>query len=135
MPHICLRCKAKLEAATGLAPCCPACGGTKFSFVSAKKKIDTSNTLQEPVPQIISDISVDVRDEEEKNPGCNDCNESNKVADTDIVDSIESIRIIEPGRYNLNLLKLVESDDRVIQVGADGKYRLDLFSMVRKNKK
>ena len=53
----------------------------------------------------------------------------------DAAESIESINIIEPGRYNLNLLRLAESDDRVIQMGADGKYRLDLYSMMRHKKK
>ena len=50
-------------------------------------------------------------------------------------DSVESIRILEPGRYDLNLLKLAESDDRVIRVGKDAHYRLDLHSMMRTKKK
>ena len=50
-------------------------------------------------------------------------------------ESIESIRIREPGKYDLNLLKLAESDERVILVGKDGNYRLDLSSMMRSKKK
>ena len=50
-------------------------------------------------------------------------------------DSIESIRILEPGRYDLNLSRLAESDDRVVRVGTEDTYRLDLHSMIRKKKK
>lgn len=130
MPHICTRCKNQLEAASGQAPRCPVCGGTKFSFISAKKeeRVSEKENTKNPDSQVVSDVltrsdhAAEVHSDEKE------------VTVPDINESIESIRIIEPGRYNLNLIRLAESDDRVISLGADGKYRLDLHSMIRKKK-
>ena len=128
MPHICLRCKTRLEAAPGLAPRCPACGGTRFAFESPRKTEAAKSPLPEPaIPQepdkTEADSPVDTKPipEEKIEPLA--------------PDSVESIRIVEPGKYDLNLLRLAESDDRVINLGKDGNFRLDLHSMVRQQKK
>lgn len=129
MPHICLRCKTRLEASPGLAPRCPACGGTKFSFESARKEevVRSEAQIKAPVEESAAMRSGAEREITEKN--------HEKPQEPMTPDSVESIRIIEPGKYNLNLLKLAESDDRVIQVGKDGNYRLDLHSMMGTKKK
>ncbi len=127
MPHICRRCKTRVDAVEGLAPRCPACGGTTFSYVSARRLAERESretaepekSLTEPEGQ--PDPALPEKQQEDKN--CED------------PDSVESIRILEPGRYDLNLLKLAESDDRVIRVGKDANYRLDLLSMMRTKKK
>jgi predicted nucleic acid-binding Zn-ribbon protein len=126
MPHICIRCKNRLEAVPGQAPRCPVCGGTKFSFIAAGKGENS------PAVQKSQEISEIVAPETIRNETRG---EIPAERDQDINDSIESIRILEPGRYDLNLLRLAESDDRVISVGTDGKYRLDLNSMMRMKKK
>ncbi|MFH0966445.1 MAG: Zn-ribbon containing protein [Methanobacteriota archaeon] len=131
MPHVCIRCKTKLTAAAGLAPRCPECGGTKFSFESDKRK-----RLQGDV-QVSSETGThevsDINQEIEK-VTCT-TKEQIEPSNPDPIESIESIRILEPGKYDLNLLRLADSDDRVIRVGKDGNYRLDLHSMVRPKKK
>ena len=131
MPHVCIRCKTRLTAATKQAPRCPECGGTKFSFesdrrVRTNRDTEASAKPDTPtVPDIIPDISLEaIIDEDRSEP-----------SESDTSDSIESICIREPGKYDLNLLRLAESDDRVIRVGKDGNYRLDLHSMVRPKKK
>ena len=131
MPHICLRCKTRLDAVEGLAPRCPACGGTKFSFVSARRndERENKNTPTDTRPSLTPDLNQD------KLPVPSSQESREESSEPDTMDSIESIRILEPGRYDLNLLKLVESDDRVIKVGKDAHYRLDLSSMVRSKKK
>ena len=131
MPHICLRCKTRLDAVEGLAPRCPACGGTKFSFVSARQNEDRG---KEKIPdETRSSLTPDINQDIAPVPPAPESREEPSEPDT--IDSIESIRILEPGRYDLNLLKLVESDDRVIKVGKDAHYRLDLNSMMRSKKK
>jgi len=129
MPHICLRCKTRLEAAPGLAPRCPACGGTRFAFESPRKT-ETAKALQ-PEPAVPQEPE---KTEADSNPV------DTKPLPEEIIeplapDSVESIRIVEPGKYDLNLLRLAESDDRVINLGKDGNFRLDLHSMVRQQKK
>lgn len=130
MPHICLRCKTRLEAAPGLAPRCPTCGGTRFAFESPRKAEAEKTTQPEQVSQ-----------EKPENAIVTDCPSdecgplSEKPTEPLSPESVESIRIVEPGKYDLNLLKLAESDDRVIQVGKNGNFRLDLHSMIREKKK
>ena len=117
MPHICLRCKKRIEAEEGKAPRCPECGGTRFAFISARR---LEMEAQEPVPE---------------QPSPPPPQEPDKEPDPVDPDQLESIRILEPGRYDLNLIKLAESDDRIIRIGKDAHYRLDLNSMVRSKKK
>ncbi len=130
MPHVCIRCKVRLTAAPGLAPRCPECGGTKFSFESDKRERTESNvqtpseTVTFETPDVIREIEPVTPQKEDPDP-----------LKPDATESIESIRILEPGKYDLNLLRLAESDDRVIRIGKDGNYRLDLHSMVRSKKK
>ena len=53
---------------------------------------------------------------------------------TESLDRIESIRIIAPGTYELNIEKLANSDERVVGIGTDGNYLLDLHSMIKPGK-
>lgn len=131
MPTICLRCKKRLEAVPGLAPRCPECGGTRFSFVSAKKAEELS---AEPTEVQQAEETAEV---ETDHPVGQQVIIAPAAPEQEplTADSVESIRILEPGKYDLNLLKLAESDDRVILMGKDGNYRLDLSSMVRSKKK
>jgi predicted nucleic acid-binding Zn-ribbon protein len=42
---------------------------------------------------------------------------------------VETIRIVSPGSYELNLEKMAESDERIVSVGKEGSYIIDLMSM------
>ncbi|HJK53634.1 MAG TPA: Zn-ribbon containing protein, partial [Methanocorpusculum sp.] len=53
---------------------------------------------------------------------------------TDLLERVESVRILSPGKYELNLERLAESQDIIIGVD-DGKYMLDLPSMSKKKQK
>ena len=48
---------------------------------------------------------------------------------------VESIRILSPGSYELNLKKLAETDDMVVGVGKDASYLVDIPSMGKKEEK
>lgn len=51
-------------------------------------------------------------------------------------DRLESIRIVAPGTYELNIEKLATSDERVVGIGkGEGSYLVDLLSMVRPRRK
>ncbi len=93
---------------------CPACGCRRFAFISSKRR-----SLLHPENEEIKTA----RQEDAKN-------ESEEID----MQSLESIRIREPGCYDLNLIKLASTDDRVVKVGKEDTYRLDLHSMIRKKK-
>lgn len=48
---------------------------------------------------------------------------------------VESVRILAPGSYELNLQKMAESDENIVGIGEGGSYILDLISMVRSSKR
>ena len=54
--------------------------------------------------------------------------------ETDHFDRVESIRIIAPGTYELNIEKMARSDERVVGLGKEGSYALDLLSMAGSKK-
>ena len=52
----------------------------------------------------------------------------------EMYDRIESITVINPGSYELNLEKLAESDELVVKMGDDDKYMVDIHSMGKSSK-
>ena len=46
-------------------------------------------------------------------------------------DRVETIRIVAPGSYELNLEKMAQSDERIVSVGKEGSYIIDLMSMTK----
>ncbi len=48
---------------------------------------------------------------------------------------IESVRILAPGRYEINLEKLLERDEIVIALQEDGRYVIHLPSLLKKRKR
>jgi predicted nucleic acid-binding Zn-ribbon protein len=56
---------------------------------------------------------------------------SHREQKPEFYDRIESIRILGPGRYELNIEKLARSDDMVLGLGKEGQYAVDISSMAR----
>ena len=125
MPHRCAGCNTLFPDARFLKDGCPVCGSGKFIFEKGRQRKETRP--QETENPEMAQIS----------PDTNDQGSSPKLTQTEepVTESIESIRILEPGRYDLNLSRLMESDDRVIRVGSEDNYRLDLHSIVREKRK
>ncbi|MET1124902.1 MAG: Zn-ribbon domain-containing protein [Archaeoglobaceae archaeon] len=48
---------------------------------------------------------------------------------------IESVRIIAPGQYEINIEKLLERDEIVIALQEDGRYVIHLPSLLKRRKK
>lgn len=122
MSHTCVKCgKVYPDSSEEILRGCT-CGGKKFYFErpeARKKSIATS--LQEQEAKIVDEFplqpEVPIRE-----------NRFNRV---------ESIRILGPGTYELNIEKMAQSDDRVVGLGSEGSYAVDLLSMAgtKKGKK
>jgi predicted nucleic acid-binding Zn-ribbon protein len=50
-------------------------------------------------------------------------------------DRVETIRIVGPGSYELNIEKMAQGDERIISVGKEGVYNIDLLSFTKGPKK
>ena len=121
MPHKCMKCGREFrDGSVEILKGCPSCGGKKFIYVSSNVK--NADVLEE---KTVAEIAKETKQEVlEVHP------EVKPVASAvDILDRVDSVRIMGKGKYELNLERLVGSQDLIIGMGSDGKYLVDLNSM------
>ncbi|HOT03307.1 MAG TPA: Zn-ribbon containing protein [Methanolinea sp.] len=121
MPHRCVNCGREYRTnECEILKGCRECGGKKFIFVPLVER----SRDEGPVP---SEGTGDTVQKEV---------ETQEVELPPGYEPLESIRIVSPGTYELNIEKLANSDERVVGVGkGEGSYLVDLLSMVRPKKK
>jgi len=134
MSHKCTRCEhifkdGDIEILNG----CPNCGWNKFLYVHNEPEQEDELKSQEEHPEKkafkeIDEFLTDQGDEVEE------------IAETEEEldqDRIESLRINEPGSYELNLEALLERKEIIMAMKEDGKYVVHLPSVfdVKKDKK
>lgn len=120
MVHTCAKCgKVYPDSSAEILIGCSQCGGKKFYFErpGAKKKKAIASE-QAPAPA-----------ERPAAPACEEPAEEERGS------RVESIRIVAPGTYELNIEKMARSDDRVVGLGQEGSYAVDLLSMSGAKKK
>ncbi|MGC9435945.1 MAG: Zn-ribbon domain-containing protein [Methanomicrobiales archaeon] len=124
MPHKCTKCGREFDdGSTAILKGCPSCGGKKFLYVREEDR--HQDVLDEkPLEEFARDREEHVIEPVEE-----------KKAPVEMYDRIESVRIVGPGSYELNIEKLVESDERVVRIGNEEKYALDIISMSKDRKK
>src|SRR3989344_8510315 len=115
MPHQCVRCNTFYpDGAHEILRGCNC--GTKLFFYIKKKHLEESK-------EMISNFS-----EEEKQQIEHDVKEILHVKDEldkPVVLDLESIRIMQPGKYELDLVHLFKKDPLIIKL-EEGKYIIDL---------
>jgi len=126
MPHKCMKCGREFrDGSVEILRGCPSCGGKKFVYVSDRVKNDdvieekTIETIARETKQEVLEIHQE---------------KTEQVRPTDILERVESVRIMGKGKYELNLERMADSQDIIIGMGSDGKYMLDLTSMSKKRK-
>lgn len=137
MPHKCTRCEKIFEdGASVILDGCPNCGWNKFLYVkgteeeaSEEKEIPTEEkgektTSSEPAEEFIKEID-DIIGIEEK--------ERNVVEEDG--ERVESVRILGPGSYELNLDSLLQRKEIIMAIKEDGTYAVDLPSVFKEKKK
>ena len=139
MPHKCTRCETIFEdGAEVILSGCPNCGWNKFLYVKSKdseteedkttegteEKTTESSTKEEPAEQFIREIDDIVGIEHQEREIIEEEGER-----------VESVRILGPGSYELNLNSLLERDEIIMAIKQDGTYAVDLSSTFRKKNK
>ena len=124
MPHKCTKCGREFrDGSTDILKGCPSCGSKKFLYIREEHR--HRDVLEEKtIQEIASETKEEVLEVVEA-PGTT----------TDPRGRVESIRILAPGSYELNLKKLAESGDMVVGLGKDAKYLVDISSMTRPEEK
>lgn len=116
MPHQCVRCGALFEdGAKELLNGC-SCGSKFFFFMSQKalKKVQKASAKLTKEDRI--QIEEDIRDIT-----------GIKEEDKPVYLDIESIRVLRPGKYELDLVDIFKGNPLIYKYG-DGKYIIDLPS-------
>ncbi|MBT4651217.1 hypothetical protein HOC13_01725 [Candidatus Woesearchaeota archaeon] len=123
MPHQCVRCNTIYsDGASEILKGC-SCGARLFFYIKKKqleegKKILTKLTEvdREQIEKDVLDLAG-VKDEDKERP---------------VILDLESIRILKPGKYELDLVHLFKKDPLVFKL-EEGKYIIDLPQAFKKN--
>jgi len=121
MPHKCTKCGREYkDGSTEILKGCASCGGKKFLYV--KEGELNKDVLEE---KSIEEIA------EESHEEVLEVSEPKARKEVEMFDRVETIRIVSPGSYELNLEKMVKTDERIVSVGKEGSYVIDLMSMAK----
>lgn len=163
MPHKCVTCgNVYPDGSDDILSGCSECDKRKFEYISVedskalqdreKTNEDSENTESEVLNDaIIIDDDTDENKTQEKArselvsdedlPQTESAPTSIGNSETDLSevkeqlhDQFEGIRIIEPGQYQLNLMKLYEKKDCVISLQEDGRYIINVPGLMETDK-
>lgn len=144
MPHKCTKCESIFkDGAAIILNGCPRCGWNKFLYVrddAALVEVKPPGQLSEPASKFIKEV-----DEILGNPAevavsdtvMEIAKEENPLVEPppkEIGNRVESVRILAPGTYELNLESLLERDEIVMALKEDGTYVIHLPSVFNKKK-
>lgn len=123
IPHQCVKCGTMHgDASDAILKGCTNCGAKLFFFVKSdllekakQRKFDLSVKEREQMEEDVYDIIGDDIDR-----------------DLPVVLDIESINVLKPGKYELDLVNLFKKKQPVIYRLEDGKYVIDLIESFKK---
>lgn len=129
MPHRCVKCgKEYKDASFEVLKGCEQCGGKKFLYTRVQPAGEPARKPARSAKAGAPEPSVPVTDTGKKPVVPEKKVDSHPAPEGD---RVESIRIVSPGTYELNISKMAESDERVVATGGDGSYMVDLISMMK----
>jgi predicted nucleic acid-binding Zn-ribbon protein len=158
MPHMCTRCDCIFEGGEDILKGCPKCGWKKFIFLKNKESHSPNPTgIDQQQPYQLITEAMGVRIPARKGHAKPPSNAGKKLIDNEsaqfasaksdlsdnislsyktkqIEEKLESVRITDPGTYELNLPTLFERDELIMAV-KEGTYFIDLSSAFKKSKK
>jgi len=123
MPHQCVRCNKFYEDGADVILKGCSCGAKLFFFVKQKH--------MDKAKEVVTNLSYDDKDQIERDVF--DLVGTKNEDDAPVVLEFESINVIKPGKYHLDLVHMFKKDPLIFKVG-EGKYFLDLHETFRKFK-
>ena len=121
MPHQCLNCESIFDnSSNAIIKGCPNCGKKLFLYIQKipekQEEIELSKQEKELILQEVESM-VEI-----------------KETDEPIILKLENIRIIKPGKYEIDINQLLKKDKPVVYKVQDGTYIIDL-DYIKGNKK
>lgn len=115
MPHQCLGCDAVFDnSSNAIIEGCPHCGKKLFLFLKKAPEEETKQEIelsQEKKELIMKELENYVDIEETQTP---------------IILKLENVRIVEPGKYEIDVNQLMKKDKPLIYKVQEGTYVIDL---------
>lgn len=131
MPHQCVRCgKMYEDASSEIIKGC-SCGAKMFYFIKAEKL----KAMKEK-PEAVLKLMPEEREQIEED--VYDIIGDEIDRDKPVILDFESIEVLQPGKYQLDLVKLFHEKQPLVYKLEDGKYFVDVietFQRLRDNKK
>lgn len=120
MPHQCLKCEKIYDNDSDvIIKGCPNCGSKLFLFVKkvpeAEQEVELTKEQKEIILKEVEDF-VDI-----------------ETTDGPIILKLENIRILSPGKYEIDINQLMKKEKPLIYKVQDGTYVIDL-NYLRENK-
>jgi len=123
MPHKGTKCGREYkDGSTEILRGCASCGGKKFLYVK-EEEINKDVLEEKSIEEIADESKEEVLEVVEQT--------TPTKKHVEMYDRVETIRIVSPGSYELNLEKMAKSDERIVSVGKEGSYIIDLMSMTK----
>jgi len=117
MPHQCVRCSTFYDdGATEIIEGCK-CGGRLFFYVKKEKL--------EQAQKIAREIKLTPKEKEQIEKDVFDLVGSELDRDEPVVLDLEAIRILKPGKYELDLIHLFKGEPLIFRL-EEGRYMIDL---------
>ncbi|MBI2673103.1 hypothetical protein HYX19_02485 [Candidatus Woesearchaeota archaeon] len=125
MPHQCVKCATFYpDGSEEILKGCNKCGGRFFFYVKQKHieeaKDVTVNLSEEEKVQLEEEVMEIIGEKQDE--------------DYPVVLDFETIRVMKPGKYELDLIELFKGKPLVYRLG-EGKYVIDIISTLQSNDK
>jgi len=128
MPHQCVKCGSVYEDGDeAILKGCPSCHGKMFFYIKKEALEKKRHMVEDLTSKEKQQIETDVYD----------IIGSDIDKDAPIVLDIETINILKPGKYEIDLVNLFKKNHPMVYKLDDGKYVIDLletFKKFRENK-
>lgn len=126
MPHQCVRCNTFYDDGSEeiLKGC--SCGGKLFFYIK-KEKLEQAKKITE-------DINLTPKDKEQIEKDVFHLVGSDIDKSDPVVLDLEAVRVLKPGKYELDLVHLFKGDPLIFKL-EEGKYMIDVAETFKKLKK
>lgn len=129
MPHQCVRCNTFYDDGNEAILKGCSCGAKLFFFIK-KERLEKLQKAAEEAPPVTIDERRQIESDVFDVLGV-------KEPDEPVVLDLESVRVLKPGKYEIDLVQLFKGEPLIFKL-ADGKYIIDIaetFRRMRKDKK
>lgn len=139
MPHKCTRCEGIFkDGAAIILNGCPKCGWNKFLYVKDEMNqpgVSAEKTGGTLIPPAASQFIKEVDELIGNKPAQPEPKESKvETKSEEVGDRVESVRILSPGSYELNLDSIMKREEIVMALKEDGTYIVHFPSVFQKKK-